>query len=148
MNVEETFMTTLRDMSKKYALLISFALIFTLLEPTLLMAGKKKKIVIGTAAGAAVGALAGGGKGAALGAGAGAAGGYAYHRIKEDKYRQHARSKKRTAKVVGASAVAGGLTGALIGGKKGAIIGAAAGGGGGYLIDQKVKSKKRVYAKK
>jgi len=44
-------------------------------------------------------------------------------------------SWQRRALVIGASAGAGAGVGALIGGKKGALIGAAAGGGGATVVD-------------
>ena|SRR5437588_7215463 len=48
-----------------------------------------------------------------------------------------ARSKKKSAAIVGGSALGGAALGGLAGGGKGAAIGAAAGAGGGYLYDHK-----------
>ena len=49
--------------------------------------------------------------------------------------------KSRTAKIVGGSAGAGAVVGALVGGGKGAAAGALVGGGGGYLYDRKTRKK-------
>src|SRR5712692_1595382 len=50
--------------------------------------------------------------------------------------------KSRTTKIVGGSAGAGAVVGALVGGGKGAAAGALVGGGGGYLYDRKTRKKK------
>jgi hypothetical protein len=49
--------------------------------------------------------------------------------------RKRAPSWQKRALIIGASAGAGAGVGALIGGKKGALIGAAAGGGGATVVD-------------
>ena len=51
------------------------------------------------------------------------------------------RSKKKSAAIVGGSALGGAAVGGLAGGKKGAAIGAAAGAGGGYVYDRKTQKK-------
>jgi outer membrane lipoprotein SlyB len=51
------------------------------------------------------------------------------------------RSKKKSAVIVGGSALGGAAIGGLAGGKKGAAIGALAGGGGGYVYDRKTQKK-------
>ncbi len=51
--------------------------------------------------------------------------------------------KSRTAKIVGGSAGAGALVGALVGGGKGAAAGAVVGGGAGYVYDRKTRKNKR-----
>ena len=50
--------------------------------------------------------------------------------------RRPVRSKTKSAVIIGSTAAAGAGVGALIGGKKGAIIGAVAGGGGALIWDQ------------
>ena len=55
---------------------------------------------------------------------------------------RHARSKKKSAAIVGGSALGGAAVGGLVGGGKGAAIGAAAGAGGGYLYDRKTNHRK------
>ena len=50
--------------------------------------------------------------------------------------RKPVRSKTKSAVIIGSTAAAGAGVGALIGGKKGAIIGAVAGGGGALVWDQ------------
>ena len=57
--------------------------------------------------------------------------------------RQQDRSDKRhhtTAKVIGGSTAGGAVVGGLLGGGKGALIGAGAGAGGGFLADRARKS--------
>ncbi len=49
--------------------------------------------------------------------------------------------KSRTAKIVGGSAGAGAVVGALVGGGKGAAAGAVVGAGGGYIYDRKTRKK-------
>ena len=51
------------------------------------------------------------------------------------------RSKTKSAVIIGSTAAAGAGVGALIGGKKGAIIGAVAGGGGALIWDQVTRRK-------
>ena len=51
------------------------------------------------------------------------------------------RSKKKSAAIVGGSALGGAAIGGLVGGKKGAAIGALAGAGGGYVYDRKSQKK-------
>jgi uncharacterized protein YcfJ len=51
------------------------------------------------------------------------------------------RSKKKSAMIVGGSALGGAAIGGLAGGKKGAAIGALAGAGGGYVYDRKSQKK-------
>lgn len=51
------------------------------------------------------------------------------------------RSVKKSAVIIGASAGAGAGIGAILGGKKGALIGAAAGGGGAAIWDQVTRRK-------
>lgn len=51
------------------------------------------------------------------------------------------RSKKKSAAIVGGSALGGAAIGGLAGGKKGAAIGALAGAGGGYVYDRKSQKK-------
>ncbi len=54
------------------------------------------------------------------------------------RVRRHTRrSKKKSAVIIGGSALGGAAVGGLAGGGKGAAIGAAAGAGGGYLYDRK-----------
>ena len=50
--------------------------------------------------------------------------------------RRATRSKTKSAVIIGSTAAAGAGVGALIGGKKGAVIGAIAGGGGAFIWDQ------------
>lgn len=57
--------------------------------------------------------------------------------------RQPVRSKTKSAVIIGSSAAAGAGVGALIGGKKGAVIGAIAGGGGALVWDQVTRHKNR-----
>ncbi|HEV3037743.1 MAG TPA: hypothetical protein VHA33_08160 [Candidatus Angelobacter sp.] len=51
------------------------------------------------------------------------------------------RSKKKSAAIVGGSALGGAVIGGLAGGKKGAIIGGVAGAAGGYIYDRKTQDK-------
>jgi hypothetical protein len=55
--------------------------------------------------------------------------------------RRPTRSKTKSAVIIGSTAAAGAGVGALIGGKKGAIIGAIAGGGGAFIWDQATRKK-------
>jgi hypothetical protein len=57
--------------------------------------------------------------------------------------RKPARTKTKSAVIIGTSAAAGAGVGALVGGKKGAIIGAVAGGGGAAVWDQATRNKQR-----
>ena len=59
------------------------------------------------------------------------------HRHRARTHYRHARSKKKSAAIIGGSALGGAAVGGLAGGGKGAAIGAAAGAGGGYLYDRK-----------
>ena len=54
------------------------------------------------------------------------------------------RSTKKSVAIVGGSAAAGAVIGALAGGGKGAAIGALAGGGGGFVYDRATRKKKKV----
>lgn len=107
---------------------------------------KKKKRVLKTniaivAGSTAAGALIGRGRnGAMIGAGAGLL--YASSR-KGTKRRSYRSKKRRYAKIAGGALLGTGL-GAWMGGKKGAIIGAAAGGGATYLYTRRGK---RFYRK-
>lgn len=56
--------------------------------------------------------------------------------------RKPVRSKTKSAVIIGSTAAAGAGVGALIGGKKGAIIGAVAGGGGALIWDQVTRRQK------
>src|SRR5258708_391246 len=51
------------------------------------------------------------------------------------------RSKKKSAAIIGGSALGGAAIGGLAGGKKGALIGAGAGAGAGYIYDRKTQKK-------
>lgn len=62
-----------------------------------------------------------------------------YYAKKPNFYRRH-----RKAINIGASALAGLVVGGLIGGRRGAGIGALAGAGGGYLITKKQRPKNYV----
>jgi uncharacterized protein YcfJ len=53
----------------------------------------------------------------------------------------HRRSGRKSAAIVGGSALGGAAIGALAGGGKGAAIGAIAGGGAGYIYDRKTHKK-------
>jgi hypothetical protein len=55
--------------------------------------------------------------------------------------RKPVRSKTKSAVIIGSTAAAGAGVGALIGGKKGAVIGAIAGGGGAFIWDQATRKK-------
>lgn len=55
--------------------------------------------------------------------------------------RRATRSKTKSAVIIGSTAAAGAGVGALIGGKKGAVIGAIAGGGGAFIWDQATRKK-------
>ena len=55
--------------------------------------------------------------------------------------RRPTRSKTKSAVIIGSTAAAGAGVGALIGGKKGAVIGAIAGGGGAFIWDQATRKK-------
>lgn len=57
--------------------------------------------------------------------------------------RKPTRSKTKSAVIIGSTAAAGAGVGALIGGKKGAVIGAIAGGGGAFIWDQATRNKQR-----
>jgi hypothetical protein len=57
--------------------------------------------------------------------------------------RRPVRSKTKSAVIIGSSAAAGAGVGALIGGKKGALIGAIAGGGGALVWDQVTRHRNR-----
>lgn len=57
--------------------------------------------------------------------------------------RRPVRSKTKSAVIIGSTAAAGAGVGALIGGKKGALIGAIAGGGGALVWDQVTRNKQR-----
>ena len=57
--------------------------------------------------------------------------------------RRATRSKTKSAVIIGSTAAAGAGVGALIGGKKGALIGAIAGGGGAAVWDQVTRRQKR-----
>lgn len=57
--------------------------------------------------------------------------------------RKPVRSKTKSAVIIGSTAAAGAGVGALIGGKKGAIIGAVAGGGGALIWDQVTRRQQR-----
>ncbi len=59
-----------------------------------------------------------------------------YQRAPQHVVRRQTRSVAKSALIIGSSAGAGAGLGALIGGKKGALIGAAAAGGGATLWDQ------------
>ncbi len=59
----------------------------------------------------------------------------------QDRRRSRFGRKARTAAIIGGGAVAG----ALIGGKKGAAIGALAGGGGSALYTYKLRKRNRNY---
>jgi hypothetical protein len=54
------------------------------------------------------------------------------------------RSGRKSAAIIGGSAAAGAITGALVKGKKGAIIGGVVGGAAGTVYDRKTRKKKRV----
>ena len=56
--------------------------------------------------------------------------------------RKPVRTKTKSAVIIGSTAAAGAGVGALIGGKKGAIIGAVAGGGGALIWDQVTRRQK------
>ncbi len=56
--------------------------------------------------------------------------------------RRPVRSKTKSAVIIGSTAAAGAGVGALIGGKKGALIGAVAGGGGAAIWDQVTRRQK------
>ena len=56
--------------------------------------------------------------------------------------RKPVRSKTKSAVIIGSTAAAGAGVGALMGGKKGAIIGAVAGGGGALIWDQVTRRQK------
>ena len=137
----------MRTVSRFLVLALASILVIALLAPAVsaqeINKDKWKKIGGVAAAGAAVGALTKGKKGAAVGALAGGAGGYVWHKQGKRKNQLRATSKKSSAKMIGATAVAGAATGALIGGKKGALIGAGAGGAGGYVLDKKTKRRVR-----
>ncbi|HET9741235.1 MAG TPA: hypothetical protein VFQ00_00670 [Terriglobales bacterium] len=51
------------------------------------------------------------------------------------------RTKKKSAMIVGGSALGGAAIGGLAAGKKGAAVGALAGAGGGYVYDRKTQNK-------
>jgi hypothetical protein len=57
--------------------------------------------------------------------------------------RRPVRSKTKSAVIIGSTAAAGAGVGALIGGKKGALIGAIAGGGGAAIWDQVTRRQNR-----
>ncbi len=57
------------------------------------------------------------------------------------RYVKKRRSKKKSAIIVGGSALGGAAVGGLIGGKKGAAVGALAGAGTGYVYDRKSQQK-------
>lgn len=57
--------------------------------------------------------------------------------------RKPVRSKTKSAVIIGSTAAAGAGVGALMGGKKGAIIGAVAGGGGALIWDQVTRRQDR-----
>lgn len=54
------------------------------------------------------------------------------------------RSGKKSALIIGGSAVGGAAIGGLVGGKKGAVIGGVVGGAGGTVYDRKTRKKKKV----
>ncbi|GAC1644049.1 MAG: hypothetical protein NVS9B15_00880 [Acidobacteriaceae bacterium] len=64
------------------------------------------------------------------------------HRRARARSYRHARSKKKSAAIIGGSALGGAAIGGLAGGGKGAAIGAAAGAGGGYIYDRKTNHRK------
>jgi len=64
-----------------------------------------------------------------------------YSRTAKKRHRPVRRSKKKSAAIIGGSALGGAAIGGLAGGKKGAAIGALAGGGGGYVYDRKTQKK-------
>jgi hypothetical protein len=66
------------------------------------------------------------------------------HRSVRHRYVVKQRSGRRSAEIVGGSAVGGALIGGLAGGGKGAAIGGLAGGGTGYDSDRKTKKVVRV----
>ena len=64
----------------------------------------------------------------------------AYHR-RTARSHVRRRSRKKSAAIVGGSALGGAAIGGLAGGGKGAAIGALAGGGAGYVYDRKTQNK-------
>jgi uncharacterized protein YcfJ len=58
-----------------------------------------------------------------------------------ERKRVRRRSKKKSAVIIGGSALGGAAVGGLVGGKKGALIGAGAGAGAGYIYDRKTQNK-------
>ena len=90
--------------------------------------GRKARTVAIIGAGAGIGAIAGGKKGAAIGAGG--AGLYAFNRRAA---RRNFSPRVRTIGTVASGAALGTGVGAVVGGKRAALIGAGAGAGGGYL---------------
>ena len=66
-----------------------------------------------------------------------------YQRAPQQVVRRQTRSVAKSALIIGSSAGAGAGLGALIGGKKGALIGAAAAGGGATLWDQLTRREQR-----
>jgi uncharacterized protein YcfJ len=66
----------------------------------------------------------------------------AYHPVPvTQRKRVRRRSKKKSAVIIGGSALGGAAVGGLVGGKKGALIGAGAGAGAGYIYDRKTQKK-------
>jgi outer membrane lipoprotein SlyB len=64
-----------------------------------------------------------------------------YSRTTAKRHRPVRRSKKKSAAIIGGSALGGAAIGGLAAGTKGAAIGALAGGGGGYVYDRKTQKK-------
>ena len=98
--------------------------------------GRKARTAAIVAGGAGVGALVAGKKGAAIGAGG--AGLYAFNR---KAARRHFRGKTRTAGTVLSGTALGAGTGAAVGGKRAAAIGAGVGAGGSYLYSRHARRK-------
>jgi hypothetical protein len=100
--------------------------------------GRKARTAAIIAGGAGVGALVAGKKGAAIGAGG--AGLYAFNR---KAARRHFRGKTRTAGTVLSGTALGAGTGAAVGGKRAAAIGAGAGAAGSYLYTRRKRYHRR-----
>ena len=61
------------------------------------------------------------------------------------RYYVHTRSKRRSAGIIGGSALGGAGIGALVDGRKGALIGGVVGGAGGTVYDRKTRRRVRRY---